>query len=231
MEKSFIYCIRASDGRIKIGHSVNPGSRLMSLQIGHPDPLEILWTISVPWERTEAIEDATHKSLSEYHIRGEWFSVCPDIARKAVESNLSVRPSGKPIKPLNLRKARNAKNDHFVINWDHPGEWLKAQWSLPIFANRAQAGIWRWMLVSFAVEDGKPLDGKTHASIRRGEMLIAEREIAEDFGLTRATLRSLLSRMEQYGLITVDRKRVPPTLGKIIRCNQFDRIEALGVLA
>jgi hypothetical protein len=69
-EKGFVYAVRAvTVGRIKIGYSIDPESRLGNLQIGSPDILEIIAT----WPGTEDGERSLHKHLSQWRTHGEWF--------------------------------------------------------------------------------------------------------------------------------------------------------------
>lgn len=58
------------EGRIKIGKSRNPKKRLMNLQTGNPDPLEVI--ACLPGGRVE--ETLLHQKLDRYRCtRGEWF--------------------------------------------------------------------------------------------------------------------------------------------------------------
>lgn len=100
MEKSFIYCIRASDGRIKIGISDKPESRLAQMQTAHAEVLSILWTVSVSKNNAKFIERSIHNELTSFHVRGEWFNVCPDFARRIAEENRALKQPKKPARSL-----------------------------------------------------------------------------------------------------------------------------------
>lgn len=59
-----------TDGRYtKIGCGNDPAKRLLELQTGNPLELYLVKTIEGSFEEEKAI----HKSLSLYHVRGEWY--------------------------------------------------------------------------------------------------------------------------------------------------------------
>lgn len=59
-----------TDGRYtKIGCANDPAKRLLELQTGNPLELSLIKTIKGSFEEEMAI----HKSLSLYHVRGEWY--------------------------------------------------------------------------------------------------------------------------------------------------------------
>lgn len=65
-----VYMIRGgTDGPIKIGHSNNPASRLVSLQIGNWVPL-VIYRV---FEGDEEEERRLHLLFREFRITGEWY--------------------------------------------------------------------------------------------------------------------------------------------------------------
>lgn len=81
-------------------------------------------------------------------------------------------------------------------------------WDNPIFRNKQEAAVFSWMKDAAA---WKPTAVKTRfgtVTLAVGELLIAERAVAEDFGIDRKRLRNLLSRMVQDGMISLSG---PPT--------------------
>lgn len=66
---SFVYFIQASCGGIKIGVAKNPSGRLAQLQIGHPEPLNLLGSIA----GALPTEQALHTFYAPERVRGEWF--------------------------------------------------------------------------------------------------------------------------------------------------------------
>lgn len=62
--------------RFKIGYTTNLSERLLTLQIGTPDLLVVYKTI----ENVTTLKEAElHRLFSQYHIRGEWFAITPDM--------------------------------------------------------------------------------------------------------------------------------------------------------
>lgn len=72
------------DGPIKVGCSVQPASRLKSVSLWSPFPLELI--CAVPGEHAE--ENDLHYLLREYQFNGEWFypnRLLADIIAHAIE--------------------------------------------------------------------------------------------------------------------------------------------------
>lgn len=65
----FVYAIGDGRGHVKIGWSADPKDRLRQMQTGSPDQMTLLGTVEWPqWRELE-----THRKLSNWRIRGEWF--------------------------------------------------------------------------------------------------------------------------------------------------------------
>lgn len=82
------------------------------------------------------------------------------------------------------------------------GGWVKVYrrlWENPIFRNKQEAGVWVWMCACAAHEAVTIRTKYGPVHLKRGEILVAERTIAEDFGLSRRAVRSLLTRMTEGG--------------------------------
>lgn len=73
IRERYLYAAKDGDGRIKIGISKNPEERIKSLNVGHPDKLEICF---VKKTESSGYKDETdlHNKLSDFHIRSEWFN-------------------------------------------------------------------------------------------------------------------------------------------------------------
>lgn len=81
-----IYFIQqGEDGPVKIGHSVDPESRLQCLQIGSPHPLSLLLTL--PGGRSE--EKSLHSRFANCRLDGEWFSPAANLM-EFISSPLSI---------------------------------------------------------------------------------------------------------------------------------------------
>lgn len=84
---------------VKLGTTTQPHQRLQALQIGSPEPLEVLW--SCPGDR--ASETALHQHFAHLRVRGEWFDFgdqSPVAAvREAVEAGVIDPPVQAPAAP------------------------------------------------------------------------------------------------------------------------------------
>lgn len=79
------YAIRCTaTGRVKIGKSKNPHSRLRELQTGASAPLELVGILAC------AEEDA-HRRLEEWRLHGEWFEPSDEV-EAFVQRHLKGRP-------------------------------------------------------------------------------------------------------------------------------------------
>lgn len=81
--ESAIYFV-AVRGFIKIGWTTNWKSRISSLQVANPEPIEVLLIIGRP----QIFEQTMHKQFAAHRAHGEWFRDHDDIrgyieARKA----------------------------------------------------------------------------------------------------------------------------------------------------
>ena len=73
--RSKVYAVRADNGLIKIGSSINPATRLVDLQIGSPCYLELMTT----FDGGSPVEHAVHRQVWEHRHHGEWFNPHPDV--------------------------------------------------------------------------------------------------------------------------------------------------------
>jgi hypothetical protein len=79
-----VYFIRPEvrPGRMKIGYSTSPNSRLRALQIGSPDRLILV----ASFRGTPADERKMHRLLAPHRVSGEWFHMGDDAARQVCSS-------------------------------------------------------------------------------------------------------------------------------------------------
>jgi hypothetical protein len=82
-----VYLIRTNDGRYKIGIAKNPNKRVLQLQTGNSEPLELIETYQS--ERASKIESTLHRYYSYGKMMGEWF-------------DLSIKEEAEFIKMCNL---------------------------------------------------------------------------------------------------------------------------------
>jgi len=70
--EGYVYFIQnGNEDIIKIGWSIDPLSRLKTLQTGSPHPLLI---IAVQSASDRSLEHFLHKKFKKQHIKGEWFT-------------------------------------------------------------------------------------------------------------------------------------------------------------
>jgi hypothetical protein len=76
--KGLVYFIHEEGDfkRFKIGYTTRISERLLSLQTGNPDLLVVYKTIE---NVTKKKETQLHQLFAQYHIRGEWFAINPDM--------------------------------------------------------------------------------------------------------------------------------------------------------
>lgn len=77
-----VYVMVDSEGRIKLGHSVNPTARSKQM----PRPVTLVHETDVI-EQAERVERLAHRILALHgtHLRGEWFEASLEDALQAIE--------------------------------------------------------------------------------------------------------------------------------------------------
>lgn len=93
----------------------------------------------------------------------------------------------------------------------------RRMWDNPVFRSYQEAAVFSWMkdVAQWRETTIRTKFGPIKLGI--GEFLMAEREVSESFGLHRNTLRTLLQRMADDGMIEVFRDRCPHRAGTIVR--------------
>jgi hypothetical protein len=79
---SRVYFVQAGDGGpIKIGRARNPLARMRSLQVSNHEILAFLGqSPCLEEQKAHAVERALHNECAAFHIHGEWFRPCREIA-------------------------------------------------------------------------------------------------------------------------------------------------------
>lgn len=79
---AFIYVMKGREGRIKLGHSVDPVRR--AYDVG--ETVEIAY-VSPRIEEAERVERRAHRilALTHKHVRGDWFIAPVEAAKQAIE--------------------------------------------------------------------------------------------------------------------------------------------------
>lgn len=79
----YLYVIKEQNSDwLKVGIAADVNGRLKELQVGNPDPLEVV--LAIPVARPVAAENLAHKLLEDYRGLGEWFNAPLDVAKQAV---------------------------------------------------------------------------------------------------------------------------------------------------
>ncbi|MGQ9370397.1 hypothetical protein [Azospirillum sp. ST 5-10] len=97
----------------------------------------------------------------------------------------------------------------------------RRMWDHPAFRNYAEAGVFAWMVSAAQWRDGRVGTKFGPVDLRVGELIIAERVLAEDFGLHRNTLRALIQRLVDDGTIALFRDRCPHRAGTVVRIENY----------
>lgn len=103
----FIEC----NGVFKIGITSDIKSRLNTIQTSNPNPVNLVYTIAVPFMRShKEVEKALHTIFESNYVRGEWYKITQqDIDRikllsiddilNIAEKMKSLKSKGVPKKP------------------------------------------------------------------------------------------------------------------------------------
>ncbi len=79
----YVYLIRGNDGKYKIGIAKNPNQRILQLQTGNSDKLELLQIYKS--RNASKIETALHNQYSHVRNIGEWFDLSVEDEVKFLE--------------------------------------------------------------------------------------------------------------------------------------------------
>ena len=109
----------------------------------------------------------------------------------------------------------------FTISW-------RRKWDNPVFKKKQEVGVWDWMCDTAQWEPKRMKTKFGPIELERGEVVIAEREVAEEFGMHRNTLRSLLQRLVDDGMIEMIRDRIPHRAGTIVRVVKYEEYQSFA---
>ncbi|MFD1623897.1 hypothetical protein [Azospirillum griseum] len=100
-------------------------------------------------------------------------------------------------------------------------------WDNPVFRSKQEAAVFSWMLAAAQWRDGRISTKYGPVRLETGELLIAERSLAEEFGLHRNTMRNLIQRMVDDGMIALFRDRCPQNAGTIARIMNYKEYQGI----
>lgn len=95
MKPTNIYVIGNAVGAVKVGLASVPKRRLMELQTGHSERLQLLFSSELPRDISAPVERRAHWLLKDTHRSGEWFTAQPSEAIEAVQSAIACRGEGE----------------------------------------------------------------------------------------------------------------------------------------
>jgi hypothetical protein len=71
----YLYIIGSDSPPYKVGVSKNPRNRLQTLQTGHPERLQIHYTVETRSRQPKLLETAVHRNIRQHNVNGEWFNM------------------------------------------------------------------------------------------------------------------------------------------------------------
>jgi hypothetical protein len=80
-EVGFVYAVAGPAAAIKVGFATDIGRRMAELQTASPVELRLIAAI----RGTRATEQALHRKLASFRMRGEWFRECDETLAIIVE--------------------------------------------------------------------------------------------------------------------------------------------------
>lgn len=101
----------------------------------------------------------------------------------------------------------------------------RKRWEHCLFKNKQEAAVWAWMTDtarwrahSFQTRFGM-------VTLGRGQLLVSERTVAEDFGLGRQQVRRLMDSFETAGMINRDTTHSASRAGTIVTIVNYERFQ------
>lgn len=103
----------------------------------------------------------------------------------------------------------------------------RRMWDNPVFRNHQEAAVFSWMKDVARWRETTIRTKFGPVTLGVGEFLMAEREVAENFGLHRNTLRNLVQRMADAGMITRFQDRCPQNAGTIVSIVNYKEYQGI----
>jgi AraC-like DNA-binding protein len=98
-------------------------------------------------------------------------------------------------------------------------------WSHGVFRRRQEAAVFVWMISEAQWQATTQRTNFGPIALRRGELLIQERAVAEEFGMHRNTLRALIQRMSDEGMIELNQDRRAHRAGTIVTVTNYEQYQ------
>lgn len=102
----------------------------------------------------------------------------------------------------------------------------RSRWEHPLFKSKQEAAVWAWMCDTARFRRHSFQTRFGLVTLERGQLLTSERQIAEDFGLHKNTVRRLISTMQRDGMVSLNRDHAASRAGTIISILNFEKYQA-----
>lgn len=101
----------------------------------------------------------------------------------------------------------------------------RRRWDHPLFKNKQEAAVWAWMTdtARFRAHEFQTRFGIV--KLDRGQLLVSERTIGEEFGLGRQQVRRLMDTFENAAMINRDTTHSASRAGTIITILNYERYQ------
>lgn len=101
----------------------------------------------------------------------------------------------------------------------------RKRWDHPLFKNKQEAAVWAWMTdtARFRAHEFQTRFGIVR--LERGQLLLSERTIADDFGLGRQQVRRLMDSFENASMINRDSTHSASRAGTIITIVNYEHYQ------
>lgn len=105
--------------------------------------------------------------------------------------------------------------------------WRK-RWDHPVFLNKQEAAVWAWMTDTACYKEYRFRTAHGIVELKRGQLLISERKLAEDFGLSRHRLRALMGALVQEGMISLNSDHSAKKSGTIVSIVNYEKYQSVS---
>lgn len=102
---AYLY-VMASEDRAKVGLSIDLKGRASAMRYLAGQPVKVVQAIWVSDHIAEALESHAQWLLGDFHARGEWFDVEPEVACEAVREAIAAYEAGEQLQRFSKRNQR-----------------------------------------------------------------------------------------------------------------------------
>lgn len=149
---------------VKIGTTTTtPKARLLTLQVGSPTQLKLLWAV----KGIQCLEQYLHEAFKPIHVHGEWFKPAPDLgafikALKSVElSTVTVEAFDEYFAPLLSDRPDVVADFHRTVDFAFRSAFHQYPWKKDVELNPIK------QMLATHVEVDRPLDQEAREYLDR----------------------------------------------------------------